>query len=128
MTDSSVNMKVFCPRNDKVGTVKADADGLKVEYTAAVVHTEGIFGSLKYAATDRLPDDEVGELTAYCKACNSPVILNIRDLRDAALNGAQEIHVPLASAADKKWRGAGREAMYPPEQKRMRHDPRTSTD
>jgi hypothetical protein len=101
-------VKVYCHRNHRVGTVIADAAGLRIEYTAAVLHTEGtIFGSSRLCVM-RLGDDDVTGFNAYCKSCKSPVALSVRGLRAAALDGVREIQAPSATAIV-KW---------------LRHDPR----
>lgn len=117
MSDASVKMKVFCPDNDQVGTVTADRDGLLITYRAAVWHTGGsVFGS-ENMVTDRLADDEVGELGAYCKRCKRPVTLSVRGLRIAGLAGLREIDAPYSAAP-----------LNPSNVKWLRRDPRRSDD
>jgi hypothetical protein len=116
---------VFCPRNDRVGTVIADAEGYAIEYTAQVWHFTAIFGA---TSTDRLHDDEAAMFTGYCKSCRRGVMLSGRFLREQAVDGVREVKVPFAAAVDKQWVDAGREAIYPSDLKSLRHDPRQSED
>lgn len=114
-------VKVFCPRNHRVGTVRADADGLLLDYTAKVHHPTGIFGA---RAVDRLPDDAAMVLGGYCKACRKPVQVDVRQLREAAGSGRRGIAQPFGDAVDHEWRQAGRPPMYPPGATRGKGDPR----
>jgi len=113
--------KVFCPSNHRVGTVGADADGLLVEYTAEVWHPTAVFGA---PATDRLADDVAGFMGAYCKGCNRPVQLDVRQLRESALSGAKQARGVFTDSEDKMWVGAGHAPLYESDVRRMRHDPR----
>ena len=114
-------LKVFCPRNDRVGTVTADADGYTLDYTSEVLHRGTIFGS---PATLPLPADETAALTGYCKRCKAPVALSAPSLRKQAIDGVREVRVPFATDVDKQWVDAGRDAIYPPNVDWVRHDPR----
>jgi hypothetical protein len=116
-------VKVFCPRNHRVGTVTANSDGLTVDYTGEVWHTTGIFG-----ATSRLPlsDDDATDFAAYCPTCKKSVALNTRTLRDAALGGRRDAHAPFSDTIDKTWTSdRGRKPLYAPGLTRFKDDPRS---
>ncbi|HKI43098.1 MAG: hypothetical protein P4L48_03355 [Mycobacterium sp.] len=117
-------LKVFCPRRHRVGTVRADVDGLLVDYSAEAWHN-GLFGT---RAVDQLFDDEAGELGGYCKPCKKPVQLDIQRLRAAALAGERDIQAPYGDTADRGWTDAGRPPMYPPGTTRHKTDPRSSSE
>jgi hypothetical protein len=116
-------VKVFCPRNHRVGTVLADAEGYAVEYIGAVRHPGVVFGS-EHMVADRLDGDAVTELAGFCRPCNRPVTLDSGALLHAAQRGTPGHHVPFADSLDKRWADAGREPMYSGELRRLRHDPR----
>jgi hypothetical protein len=65
-------VKVYCQRNHRVGTVIADAAGLRIKYTAEVLHTTAIFGSSKQC-TMHFAEDDVTEFNAYPAAESRPV-------------------------------------------------------
>jgi hypothetical protein len=116
-------LKVFCRRNDRVGTVTADADGYTLNYVSEVSHHGAVFGS---PATLPLTADETTALNGYCKRCKAPVMLSAPKLRKQAIDGVREVHVPFATDVDKQWVDAGRDAIYPPDVEWLRHDPRDS--
>ena len=113
--------KVFCPRNHRVGTVVADADGLLVDYSALVLHRDGMFGA---DSANRLRDDAADVFEAYCKSCRKPVQLDARQLRSAAKAGQRDIVQPYGDTLDAVWVDAGRTPMYPPGTTRHKRDPR----
>lgn len=112
---------VFCPRNHRVGTVRADSNGLFIEYTGQVWHTTGMFGA---PAIDRLPGDEVGAFGGYCKTCKKPVRLDVQELRAAAVAGQRDIHAPYSDTLDRLWVDTGQPPIYPPGTTRHKSDPR----
>jgi hypothetical protein len=115
-------VKVFCPRNHRVGTVTAGPDGLTVNYTGEAWHTTGIFGAPSRLS---LTDDDATDFAAYCTACRKSVALNTRTLRAAALGGRRDAHAPFSDTIDKTWTSdRGRKPLYPPGLTRFRHDPR----
>ena len=113
--------KLFCPSNHRIGTVGADAEGLVVEYSAEVWHTDGVFGN---PTTYRLDDGDPTVLGAYCSTCRNLVQLSVPDLRAAAHNAKRGIHPPSLDAADKAWTDAGYPAIVPPGTPRHKKDPR----
>jgi hypothetical protein len=120
-------VKVFCPRNHRVGTVTADPEkGLLLAYVAEVLHTDGIiFGA---ASTLPLADDEVAVFAGYCKSCKSSVNLDASGLRAAVRDRITEVHAPYSVAVDKEWADVGWDRIYPPSPKWLRHDPRRSDE
>lgn len=103
-------LKVFCPRNHRIGTMIADTEGYAVEYTANVVHIDSVFPSSQ-KVTDRLSREEVASLAAYCRSCNRPVTLSVRALLRAADGGKRDHHAQA-------WGGEARG------ENRLKHDPR----
>jgi hypothetical protein len=116
-------LKVFCRRNDRVGTVTADAQGYKLNYFSEVLHHGAVFGS---PAELRLTIEETAALNGYCKRCKAPVVLSAPSLRKQAIDGVREVHVPFATDVDKQWVDAGQDAIYPQDIDWLRHDPRVN--
>jgi hypothetical protein len=119
-------LEVFCPKNNHVGAVYADAEAgvYKIRYTAEVSHQDGsIFPSPKEAEAG-LFRDVAGTATGYCRTCNRPVMLDYLVLLRKVDEGAKHHHAPFADSMDKQWRRARREPMYPPGTTRRKDDPR----
>lgn len=116
-------LKVFCPKNNRIGTVIADADGYAVEYTANVVHPGSIFPSSQ-RVTDRLSRDEVLSLAAYCRTCNRPVTLSGRALLRAVDERKPGFHAPFTDDFNEPW--GGRRATDPGGEARLKVDPRSN--
>jgi hypothetical protein len=122
MSDRDIT-KVFCPRRHRVGTVRADADGLLIDYSAMASHNGGLFGA---PAVDPLRDDEAAVLGGYCKPCKKPVQLDVQRLRAAALAGERDIEARYGDTLDNIWTDAGHPPIYPPGMTRHKTDPRSS--
>jgi len=114
-------LKVLCAKNNRLGTVIADADGYAVEYTANVVHRGSVFPSPR-RVIDRLSRDEVASLAAYCRACNRPVTLSVRALLRAIDERKLGYHAPFADDVNGPW--GGRKATDPGNEARLKDDPR----
>ena len=117
-------LKVFCPRNHRVGTVVADGQGLRIDYDSEVHHTTGIFGA-PYRM--RLGEGDVTGFAAYCKVCMKSVGLSVQGLRAAAHADRRHLHAPYSDTSDHIWTDAGHPPMYPPGTTRHKHDPRSNT-
>lgn len=117
-------LKVYCPRNHKVGSVTADADAgvYVVNHFAALGGVEGPIYPSKNQVRSPLLRDEVAETTAYCKTCKEPVTLDLRVISRKVAAGARDHHAAYSNAIDKTWRQAGREPMYPPDATRRNDD------
>jgi hypothetical protein len=114
-------LKVFCPRNHRVGTVTVDDDGYAIDYIAEVWHSgPSIFGS---PSSIRLDDDVIG-FTAFCNTCKKSVELNAPALIAAVASGTRGVRPQFSDAIDNAWTKAGGQPSYPPDLHRFGHDPR----
>lgn len=119
-------VKVFCPRNHRIGTLTGDTEGLLLDYVAEVLHGRGvIFGA---PSTHRLRDDEVAAFAGYCTSCRSSVDLDTSILHAAVRDRVSEVHATFSVAIDLQRADVGWDRLYPPGLEWLRHDPRRPSD